>query len=182
MKAFTLIEVIIVIAIMVIVMMVCVGLFLANNRFYSTSSGEIRSVNATRDAADRLGEYARGADELVASRVFGSFTYITGATAVVMRLPSIDSPGNLVAGSYDYVMLGRDTGNASRLLLIMDGAAGSARKDRTLEITDRLSAISLTYDNADPALANQIVYTITVTQSGPNAASEQVTGTATLRN
>ena len=179
---FTLIEIIVVIAISIVLILVGSAVFIGNSKFYQNQKGEIAAVNATRAAGDRLSEFARAATDMLASRQFGAATYTTSATMVVLRVPSIDASGNLIAGAYDYAAFGRDPNNASRLLLVVDGAAGSVRGDRTLEVTDKLSAISLTYDNADPTAAKQVTYTITVTDTGRYAATEQVTGRATLRN
>lgn len=182
MKGFTLVEIIVVVAISVVLILVGTGIFLSNGRFYENQKGEIMSVNATREAADRVNEFARGADSILSSRIFGGTNYTTDAAGVIFRLPAIDSSGNLLAAAYDHIFFGRDPGNASRLLLIVDGAAGSLRGSRTLEVSNRLAAVTLAYDDADPTLAGQVIYTITVTETGRSPGSEEVTGTATLRN
>ena len=182
MKAFTLAEVIVVIALMTILMLVGAGIYLSNNQFYRTTSGELQAINATRSAADRVNEFARGAASGVASYTYNSVVYTAGSDIMILKVPSIDASRNIINGSYDYVVFGRDPGNSSRLILLTDAASGSARPERLLQITDKLSAISITWDNVDLALAKNVSYSITVSETGPNPASEQIYGSATLRN
>lgn len=181
-SGFTLAEIVVVIALMVILMIVGTGIYLSSGRFFRSSSGEILSVNATRNAADHVAEFARAATGAVASHTYNSVVYTAGSTIMIFKVPSVDSSRNIIGGSYDYVVFGRDPGNQSRLILITDAAPGSARPKRLLQITDKLGNISVTWDNSDWALVKNVSYVITVTQTGPNAGSGQVTGSVTFRN
>lgn len=179
---FTLVEILVVTGLVGILMVIGVAIYLANNRFYETESGEIFSVANTRDAADKISEYGRLAAGLVSSHVYASVTYNTGATAAVFRVPSINSSGQIITGTYDYVVIGRDPENSSRLILILDADPGSSRTERTLQLTDKLAALSFTYDDADPSFAKNMNFEIRVTQTGRYPATEQIYGGVTFRN
>ena len=159
------------------------GVLISNNRFYSSQSGEIKSINSTREAGDKINEFARSANSFVVSHIYSSVTYTTGSALVVFQIPSIDSSGGIVASTYDYAIIGQDPNDSSRLLMVMDADAASDRKDRLVELSDKLSSISFIYDNIDLSLAKNIIYDITVTEDlGANPASEHVTSSATIRN
>lgn len=182
MRGFTLAELLVVVALAAILMMFGAQIFLMNNRFYENQTQEILSVNSTREAADRINEYGRAASSFVNSYVYSSVTYNTGAQTVIFRLPSINSSGGVISGVFDYVIVSVDPGNSSRLVLIVDPGAGSVRRARNLQLTDKLVAINFTYDNTDLALAKKVTYDFTVMYPGRSAASEQVHGAVNFRN
>lgn len=181
-KGFTLVEVIVVTGLVAILVVVGGGIYLANSRFYETQSGEILAIHNTREVGDRLSDYGRGAVAILSSYTYNSVVYNTGADTVIFQVPSQNQSGGIISGSFDYVIVGTDPANASRLLLIVDPAAGSKRLPRTRELTNQLASLGFTYDNADLSQAKNMTYQITVTQSGRSPGSEQIFGGVTLRN
>ena len=179
---FTLAEILVVTAIAAILMVVGVAIYLSNNRFYQNQSAEIRVVSNTRQAADRISEFGRNAVGIESSYVYDSVTYATGATAAVLKVPSINSSGGVISETYDYIIVAQDPDDSSRLILIADPAPGSNRAERVLELTDRLDLINFIYDNVTPSLAKNVNFQIRVRDNGPFPASEEVYGGVTLRN
>ena len=179
---FTLAEILVVTAIAAILMVVGAAIYLSNNRFYQNQSAEIRVVSNTRQAADRISEFGRNAVGIESSYVYDSVTYATGATAAVLKVPSINSSGGVISETYDYIIVAQDPDDSSRLILIADPAPGSNRAERVLELTDRLDLINFIYDNVTPSLAKNVNFQIRVRDNGPFPASEEVYGGVTLRN
>ncbi|MDZ4243601.1 MAG: prepilin-type N-terminal cleavage/methylation domain-containing protein [Candidatus Doudnabacteria bacterium] len=180
---FTLAEILVVIALLVILITIGVQIFLYNNRFYENQAGEIFSITATRETADRINEYARAAVALENTHLYGSTTYATDAQTVIFRIPGIDAAGQTISGVYDYAIMGPNPSDTKRLELIVDSPdPASVREPRLLLLTDKLTSIAFTYDNADPALVRKVDYEIIVTHTGRTPASEQIFGSATLRN
>jgi len=182
-SGFTLAELVVVIGLFGILLVLGFGILLSNYRFYANQSDEIRAVNATREAGNRLSELARGAGAFVVSYTYGSTTYTTGPTTVILQIPSIDSSDAIIVGSFDYGIVTQDLVSSNRLIIITDPDPQSARRERTLELTDKLTGFLLTYDNSDLALAKNVEYEITVTyDAAASPATEHVVGAATLRN
>ncbi len=179
---FTLVELLVVVALFAILVILIVGIFLSNSRFYETQTGEVRAINATREAADRLNEYTRGAIEFVSSYVYNSVNYTSGTGTVILKLPSLDAAKNVIANTYDYVIFGANPNASNRLELIVDPHPSSIRLPRVLQVSDKLTAVNFTYDNPDFAQARRVSYDMQVTEFGRSQASEQVFGSATLRN
>ena len=179
---FTLAEVLVVIGLIAILSVFAVGIFLSNNQFYQTQSGEINSIVSTRLISDRINEYGRVANSIVASRAFSGATYTTGAETVIFQIPSVNGSGGIIAGTYDYVVVSEDLSDATRLRLILDPNASSARISRDIELTTNLTSVSFTYSDADPTLAKNVNYEVRVTEGGRYQSTERVTGGVTLRN
>lgn len=172
----------VVIAIASVLSVFAAGIFIANNRLYQNQSGEITAVSATRQIADRVNEYGRTAVGIVASRAYGGTTYTTSAETVIFQVPSVDASNQIIANTYDYAFVTKDLSNASRLLLMLEVNAASARLARNTELTDKLSIVSFTYDNATPSLANNVTYRVKVDTGGRSPGIEDLRGGITLRN
>ena len=181
-SGFTLAEVLVVIGLIGILSVFAVGIFFSNNRFYQTQSGEINSIVSTRLISDRINEYGRVASAILSSRAFSSTTYTTGAETVIFQIPSVNGSGGIIAGTYDYALVSKDLSDATRLRLILDPNAASARIARDIELTTNLTSVTFTYDNGDPTLAKNVNYQVRVTEGGRYQSTELVTGGVTLRN
>lgn len=181
-RGFTIAELVVVVSLFAILVLFVFGTLIANNRFFKTQSGEIRAINSAREVADRINESARSAAAIASAHTYLTVQYATGGTLVVFQIPAIDSAGEIIASVYDYVIIGRDPNNSSRLIMIVSADAASVRKERVLEFSDKLSAIQLTYDDPDLMLAKNVIYDITFTEEAANPAVERITGSATIRN
>ncbi len=175
-------EVLVVTFLLAILVTLGVGIFLSNNKFYENESGKVLNNNATREAADRINEYTRAATKFAASRVYDGVNYATGATVLVLEIPAINSQGQIISGIFDYVIVAQDPNAANRLILIVDPHPSSLRLPRFHELTPALTSLSFTYDNSDLSLARKVDYTIKVRQTGRYPASDQIAGSASLRN
>ncbi len=181
-RGFTLAEVLVVTGLMSILISLGVGIFLANNKFYQNQTGKVLNVNVTREAADRINEYTRLGITFATSHIYNLVTYTTGPETLILQIPSVESDGDIISGVFDYVIITKDLGAANRLLLIVDSHPSSSRLARFYEITSALTSLSFTYDNADLSLARKVAYQIDVLQAGRYPASEQINGSASLRN
>src|SRR3989344_3878698 len=173
---FTVAEILVVIAILAVISVLLVGIFLANSRFYENQSGEIQAVSATRLATDYLNDAGRASVSLAASIIYSGTTYTQGPTLVIFKMPALDTSKNIISGSYDYIVLGRDPGNTSRLVYVVSASAGSYRKSRLLELSNKLTSINFTYDNADPNIAKNVNYDVTLTYDGRTPGTEKIYG------
>lgn len=179
---FTLAEILIVCGLFAILITIGAGIFLSHNRFYENQAGEISSINSTREAADRINEYARAAIILVSSYTYNSVLYTSGSQIVIFGLPAIDSANNIIEGSFDYVIIGANPVHPNRMELIVDPNPSSARIARNLLLTDRLTSLTFTYDNQDFSQVRKISYEFRVTDIGRSPGTERVFGSSTLRN
>lgn len=181
-KGFTIAELVVVTALTAVLMLVGVEIYLTNNKFSENQTSKISAINAVREIADRIYEYGRPAQSLVASYTYNSDIYSTGAETVIFEIPSIDAVGALIPSAYDHAIISVDPDNAARLMLFVDPAGSSARPARSVQLTDHLTLASFTYDSADPAAAAEVTFQVRVTEGIKNPATEQVYGEVFLRN
>ncbi len=179
---FTLLEVIVVIGVLAILIVFLLGIVIANSRFYSNQSGEIGAISSTREISNRITEYTRAAVMALATTTYSSILYTADSDTLILQVPSIDASFNIISATYDNVIITRDTGNSSRLVLVVDPNASSARKSRDLELTSNLASTTFTYIPASPPSTDRVDYLIKVIMGGSSPASEYIEGSVTLRN
>ncbi len=156
-RGFSAIEVIIVITISTLVMIMLANMFVTFNTSYTYQNARINTSSSAALFLNELSDYSLQASQIVSSRTFSSATYTTGSTTVIFELPAIDSSGNVLASTYDYVVFFASSTNLYR---IVDANAGSTRLDGTKLLSDVLSNVTLTYDNVTPSSATSIVVNV----------------------
>lgn len=145
-RGVTLVELMIVLAIFSVLMIVLVNFFVG----YSNLSSYVQT---TVDASESTGLFiaaassaARQANKVLASYSFSGTPYASGATTMVLELPSVDSSGNTISGRYDYMafyLSGTDIYWHS----LAD--ASSSRKSFTRKIGTSVQTLAFTYDSGD---------------------------------
>ena len=152
-QGFSFIEAIFASAILIFVLALLVLLYLNFSKSYNRQQTEIKMGDSARELVKELQNNALQADKIMASRSFSGTTYSTDQHKVVMELPSIDSSGNVVSGKHDYVVFYLTGKNLYRLV---QADAASSRPSGPNQISDAVSSITLTYDNADLSKVTRI--------------------------
>jgi prepilin-type N-terminal cleavage/methylation domain-containing protein len=145
-RGFTLIEMIITLGISVVALIALVNIFLTFNSVYGYQQAFMAAAGSAGSAMNALEAAVLPADQVLASHSFSGTAYSSGATALVLELPAVDSAGNIVAGVKDYIAFYTSGTTLYRLTL---AGAGSARVSGTKKLSTTLNSISFTYDNAD---------------------------------
>jgi hypothetical protein len=116
---------------------------LAKNTFeFSLSFIEINS--GARVAMDWLTKDIRWADHVVDSRTVGSKTYATADDEIIFEIPSIDGSGNIISGTYDYVIYHLDDTVKTKIKLerIIDVDVLSSRVNGARIITGNINTLN----------------------------------------
>jgi len=145
-KGFTLIETMVVIAISVIALAALVNLFLIFNTTYGNQQAFMAAAGSAGGAMNALEASVMPADHVLASHNFSGTTYSSNATTLVLSLPAVNSSGNIIAGTEDYVVFYSSSANLYRST---QAGAGSTRVSGLKELSTTLSTLSFTYDNVD---------------------------------
>lgn len=161
-RGFTLIEVATVVFIFSLIVIALYTVYtnydkiLAQQEIYIDTAGSIgASFNDIRSSVLQ-------ADHVVSSHTFSGTTLTSTTTSLVLELPSIDSSGNIVAASYDYVgyyMTG------TKLERLSDINAASARTSSSRALSATLNTLSFTYDNVDPASVTNVTVDATTSET-----------------
>lgn len=179
-RGVSLIESIVVVGIFALMIVALANLFLGFGNNYST---EAALTDTGVDASALTNEFAQdvlAADAIVASHSFAGVTYTTDAATLVLQLPAIDSTGATITSTYDYIALVTTGTYAYRYT---DASPSSARKSITKTLARSLSALTFTYDNADPTQSRSVTIDATTSkQVKGHTAQDHLVQTTYLRN
>jgi type II secretory pathway pseudopilin PulG len=175
-RAFTLVEVVVTLGIAVAMLLVLVQFFISTNKQFAFQKTFVEVAQGADDVALAVAELALPADQVLASRTFGATSYQSGTQALVLEIPSIDSSGAIISGTYDYAVFYITAG---KLYRITEAAAGSARKSGTRLMSENVTALMFTYDDATFANVTTVSVSVTTAAGG---TTHTVTQDIRLRN
>lgn len=149
-------ETMVVVGVMTIIMVVVSQVFVVNGRLMATTIARVDDENGATVAIRKIGDLTRGASEIVASKDMNGTIYTTGASTLVLKIPSVDASGAIVTSSYDYVAFYRHATKTSEIWTDTYAATGSARKDGQKRLTAYNSILTFSYNDYAPTKANRV--------------------------
>ncbi len=147
---FTLIEVLIATAVVSLIMLVLYNVYTGYGVVFVIQQARVEVNGSAREVVDEFKHTALQASQVVTSHTFSGEDYASGSGEVVFRLPAVDSSGVAIAGTYDYVAF---FATSTSVYKVTDAGAGSARGSGTRRLSDTLSTLAFTYNNATLSLA-----------------------------
>lgn len=186
-NGFTLVEVIIAMTITVVVGSLLLSLLVNNTGLFYQQSSRLNQGLGLNDSMAKIRSGLKEANAVVSGYPIASPTYTSSATALVLRLPAIDSSGNKIFNVFDYEVI---TVSQNRLYfkLYPDSVNGSTRKTADQVLTNNVdSALFEYFDSAGqavaPAGAVKVKVTLTLKQkAGKGYETNIATSEANLRN
>lgn len=178
---FTLIEVVIVVAISSVLMLGLLSTFDWQNRVYNLEQAEVLATGSARVALNNMTFSLTQGSNILQSRTINGVNYTTGGTTVVIQIPSYDSSGVLIANTYDHVVY---TLSGSNLEQVVELGANSDRPLVNKRLSDKVESFTLSYNNNDPTLASQVTIDLTTRAyyHSDKSASVHLIETVFLRN
>lgn len=144
-RGFTLIEMIITIALSLTLMVAATQLYVVYGRTILVEQASINLALGGSSIMDSVRSAGLQANHVVTSHIFSGVTRSSGSSTVIFELPSIDAAGDIIIGSYDYVAI---YASGTSVYRVTDAAAGSVRRSEEKLLTTALDALSFTYDSA----------------------------------
>lgn len=179
-RAFSLIEVVITVALSAILMLAITQLYVVYGRvilFQKSSIDVALGASGIIDAARTAGLQAK---QVVATHTFSGVSYTSGTTTALFELPTIDASGAIVPNAYDYIGIYTSGTDAYRLV---DAAPGSSRLSGTKRLTGVLNALSFVYDSPSfPSVTSIIVNATTSATVRGETTQTHLRGHIYLRN
>lgn len=165
---FTIVETLIVIVIVALIGAAMLELFISYDTVLSNQSAAVEAdtsaaaiVNAVRDAALQ-------ASAIVSSHTFSGTLVTTGSAAIVVRLPAVDSAGNIVVNTYDYYGF---YASGTDAYLAVDADETSERTDVSKRLSAVLSSMTFTYPSGDATQATSTTVDV-VTSAGTGQSTQ----------
>ena len=155
-RGFSLMEALTVIGIMTIILVMVTQIFAVSYDVYVKQSARAENETGAILAARTLTDMTRGADSVLASKVIAGTTYTTSASVVVLRIPTVNTAGAVVAGTYDSVAVYRDATNTGEIWSDTESGAGSRRTAGKKRLTSGNLIMTFRYDAEDVTKANRV--------------------------
>ncbi len=86
------------------------------------------------------------AKTVVLSRSFGGTAYTSDEDTLILEIPSVNGSGDIISGSYDYIVFFIDPSNSTLLKAATESAVGSARPSATRIISSFVSSVEFRYN------------------------------------
>ncbi len=180
-QGFTIMELVVVIALCSVLLLGLLALFDWHSKVFTLEQADVRATGSVRSVMNNMTKYVAQGITLESSRTISGTTYTTDADTVIVKIPSVDSSGNVIASTYDYVAYNLSNGSVTQ---VIEAGSGTVRTAGSKLLAENVQSFSLTYDNATAALATYVVVDIQtrVTTKGTSAATARSTDTIFLRN
>jgi prepilin-type N-terminal cleavage/methylation domain-containing protein len=179
-QGFTIIEVIIVLAVSSILMLGLFTLFDWHQKVYIQEEATVRTTGDVRNTLNSMAKYIAQSSNILASRNFSGTTYTTGGSVLVLEVPSVNSSDEIIPATYDYIVFYLDSGTIRQ---IVEAGSGSRRLSGTKKMAENVLSFSLTYNNGTPSQASNVsidLQTSITTRNG--TVNTRVSDTIFLRN
>jgi type II secretory pathway component PulJ len=180
-KGFTLVEVVILLFLFSVLLLGILNIYDWQIKIYNLEQADIAATGAARKALNSMTLYIPQGSAFQTSRVVNGTTYTTGATTMVLQIPTLNSSGNVVAGTYDYLIYYT---NGTNLYQLFELGSGSSRPSGTKQIADKLDSLTFTYNNADLTSATKVDISLRTRAyyRGNNSVTILLTDSVFLRN
>ncbi len=110
MRGFTLPEVITVTLVAVIIGGLVLGIMVQNTRLFVQESEKVTQGLGLNDALIKIKSSIKEASSVASSYPQASPEFITGASEIVLKLPSIDSSGSIIDNTFDHIVFTKLSG------------------------------------------------------------------------
>lgn len=180
-QGFTIMEVVIVIALFSVILLGLLGLFDWHHKIFILEQADVRATSSVRNVMNNMTKYVAQATNFEASHTISGTTYTTDGDCVVVKVPTVNTSGNLVDGVFDYIAYCLVNGNVDQ---VTEAGVGSARVGGSKRLADNVLTFSLTYNNATVTAASTVTVDIQsrVTIKSSSTANARAVDTIFLRN
>lgn len=154
--------------------------------FYKQSSKLSEGLNIN-DTLSRVRESIKQARQVTAAYTSGFITYTSSSTQLVLKVPSLDLSGNLIANTFDYFVFFQDQ-NKLRFKTFPDLTSTRKAQDQIFSVS--LDSLNFQYFNSAtppvevvPATATKVRISLTLKQkNGLSFETNIASSEADLRN
>lgn len=161
----TILELAVSLAVAAIAFTILGAIFIAQGRYLAIQGAISDTQYAAFQVVDTFGLYASSASSVVASQTINGRAYASGTSTVVLKLPSIDSSGAVIANTYDYAAFGLYQGDAAKFMFDIQAAAGSSRLSGQFIKAALVDKLIFRYNATTPANASAIDLYVRTTET-----------------
>lgn len=152
----TLLELILVIALVSIIMVLLTTVFLSQSKTFNTQKSQIEVEVSNRFALDEMTSKLRESTGLLSQAVVDGQTYTTNDQTVVAQIPAVDASSEIIFGKFDTLIYTLNSSNPKQLLKILSPDLASSRTKQRVVLANDVSSLQFSYNNADLALVDVV--------------------------
>ncbi|HYC29162.1 MAG TPA: prepilin-type N-terminal cleavage/methylation domain-containing protein [Chitinophagaceae bacterium] len=175
-QGFTLMEAVIVVALLGFLMVVITQFFLGSNRIYQNQTAELGVNFSARSALDDIDAQVRQA-----SQTLGTYDIHTaGPDVLILEIPAVNASNQLVPAAYDHIVYYM---NGTNLMKQVYGDPASVRQSQLRSIGQNISTVNFTYNHADYAQVTQVDTSLNISSSaGLDTRTLNISSKSYIRN
>lgn len=159
-RAFTLIELLISIALISIISVILTTLIIRYGIFYERQNVDIAANLDNRFILDDISAQVRQAAKIATSVTIDGQTFATSQTTIVLKLPALDQNGQTMQNIFDYVIFWQDSQDLKNFRKKIVPDLQSTRKVVSQILTSNLKSVVFSYNNPDPTQASTVTATL----------------------
>ncbi len=144
----TLVELIVVVALMAVIMLILMSLYVTGQKFLITESARNDVIRDNRYVFDWISRDIKGAVQVVSSWD----AYTTSSNCLILRIPSVDSSGLIVdiENELDHIIYRLNSEHPNKLERVVDAKDGvSSRVDSTRVLATRVNSFLLSSNGVE---------------------------------
>lgn len=183
----TLIEILVALAITIVAGTLLFVIIVNSAGLFSLQSSKLQGGLNINDALMEVRKSIKQASSVVSSYTDGSTTYTSGANTLVLKVLSVDSSNNILAGTFDHFVFFLDQ-KYFRFKVFKDVSSARSESDQVLSTV--VDSLTFKYFNSatppvevTPASATKVYISLTLKQkAGAGFDTNTATAEASLRN
>ncbi len=187
-SGFGLIEVLVAITISAVAGTLLLKIFVQNQGLYFEQSSKITQGFSINQAYTQISESIKIGSSVVSTNLVGSPQYVTDNDTIVIELPSIDSSGNVINQTYDYIVITREGRDLIFLKKKLFPNPLSQRKSEDKLLADKVENFTLIYKDqsglqVSPTNAQKVYFNLELSEkAGLSNQESSAAGEINLRN
>lgn len=179
-RGFTLLEVVIVLAMFVVMMSLLITFFIKYNTSFLFDRAVVMTGSSAGIVMQEVVTSTLQSDQVLYSHVFSGTAYITGTSTLVLELPAVDASGNVISNTYDYIAIYT---SGSTVYRIISADASSSRRSGTKILSTTLQSLTFTYNSTDVTQISSVTADVQTSSSVKGVpAQAHLTELVRLRN
>lgn len=185
---FSLVEILVALGVASVAGVILISILVSGNSLFMQQNSNVFQGLSLNHATEQINDSISQASQVANSYPEMSPTYVTSESVLVLKIPSIDSSGNIIDQKFDYIVISQDDQKSNILRKRVFPDPSSSRKNENGVLATTVSSLTFSYLDSNnitvsPPSATKISFSIMLTEkAGSDNKTSSVSGQVNLRN